>query len=268
MDTYPQLFGAGDSKHAAIVPGSIMKSEALRRIRLPLHDDEHMPPEGKSPMTEDEISLLAFWVKSGASDTSHVWPIRDIDSIRSPLSRLIPDLRRYQLRFTANRQKEQESFSSIQILAVEIGLEVAHDSVSEEGKWQLSATVPPHVLTTESMRLIAPFYGYFSRIALPSSAITDDMLYYFAQMSNVRSLYLQKNSIDGPGLVYLSKMPMLETLNLSYTRVDDRHALDLINFPKLKKLYLFRTNVSPEVIKAIRRNRPGLEILEEEGPYY
>jgi uncharacterized membrane protein len=267
MDTYPQLFGAGDSNHTAIVPGSLSKSEMLNRIYLPLHDDEHMPPEGKSPMTSDEIALLAFWVKGGASDTARVWPARGIDSMRAPIGRLLPELRKYQLRLTASRVRDDEAYASLQPLAKGMGINVGRDSLSDEGKWKLSAAMPPHPLSAESMRLLAPYYDYFSGIALPSSAIEDDLLYYFAQMPNVRSLFLQKNAIDGSGLVYLSRMTMLETLNLSYTRIDDRHALELINFPSLKRVYLFRTNVSPDVIKAIRRYRPGLEILEEEGPY-
>lgn len=267
MDSYPQLFGAGDSNLPAIVPGAHLKSEVLARIYLPVHHDEHMPPEGKSPLTGDEVKLLAYWVDAGASDTARVWPARDVDSMRLAIDRLVPELRKYQLRFAANRVKDAEAYDNLSKLASTSGLIVMRDSLGENGQLQLSAAVPPHQLTGESLRQLAPYYRYLSRISLPSSGIEDDLLYYFAQMSNVQSLYLQKNALDGSGLVYLSKMPMLETLNLSYTRIDDRHALELLHFPKLKKVYLFRTNVSPEVIKAIKRYRPGLEILEEEGPY-
>ena len=268
MDGYPQLFGAGDSNHPAIVPGSISKSEALARIRLPVHDDEHMPPEGKSPLTDDEVALLTFWVKGGASDTARVWPAREVDSMRQSIDRLVPELRKYQLRLAANREEYADAFTKLQELAPAAGLVVLRDSLSDNGQLQLSARVPPHHLTGESLRVLAPYYRYFSRVSLASSGLEDDLLYYLAQMAHVQTLYLQKNALDGSGLVYLSKMPVLETLNLSYTRIDDRHALELLNFPKLKKVFLFRTNVSPEVIKAIKRYRPGLEILEEEGPYF
>jgi uncharacterized membrane protein len=268
MDGYPQLFSTGESNRPAIVPGSISKSEVLARIQLPVEHTEHMPPEGKSPLTADEIALLAYWVTTGASDTARVWPAREVDSLRLTIDRLVPELRKYQLRLAANRTKDAEAFDDLQQLAPAVGLNIFRDSLSDGGQYQLRAFVPPGQLTGESLRRLAPYYAYFSGVSLPSSGIEDDFLYYFGQMANVQSLYLQKNAIDGSGLVYLTKMPVLETLNLSYTRIDDRHALELLHFPKLKKVYLFRTNVSPEVIRAIKRYRPGLEILEEEGPYF
>lgn len=267
MDSYQQLFGAGDSNKPAIVPGSVTKSEALARIHLPESDDEHMPPEGKSPLTADEIALLTYWVESGASDTTRVWGARGVDSVRAVFDRLMPELQKYQLRTAVSQKKNAVVYEQLQQLAPSLGLTVARDSLSEDNKLRLSSSVPPHRLTDESLRKLAPYYLDFSSLSLPSSGIEDDHLYYLAQMTNVRTLFLQKNSIDGSGLVYLSNMPALETLNLSFTRIDDRNALELLKFPRLKKVYLFRTNVSPDVIKAIRRYKPGLEVLEESGPY-
>lgn len=267
MDGYARLFGAGDSNKPAIVAGSVVKSEAMSRIHLPLHDDEHMPPEGKSPLTTDEIALLTFWIGSGASDTARVANARGIDSIRQTLDRLAPELKKYELRRAATRSKDAAVAAALQQLQSTVGISVMRDSLQDEYRFVIRSMVPPHRITGESLREMAPYYPYFSRVSLPSSGIDDDLLYYLAQMTNVKNLYLQKNAIDGSGLIHLAKLPALEVLNISYTRLDDRHALDLLNFPALKKVYLFRTNVSGEVIKAIERYRPSLEILEEEGPY-
>ncbi|MEJ1241807.1 c-type cytochrome domain-containing protein [Chryseolinea sp. T2] len=266
LDRYQQLFGAGDSNKPAIVPGSESRSEALIRIHLPLNDDEHMPPEGKSPLTADEIALLTYWIKSGASDTSRVWTARGVDTIRASLDRLAPELQKYQLRMAVSREKNASTYEQLISMAPALGLIISRDSLND-GQLHLGSTVPPHRLTDESLHKLAPYYSEFSGLSLPSSGLEDDDLYYLAQMVNVKAMYLQKNALEGSGLIYLSKMPALETLNLSYTRLDDRHALELLKFPVLKKVYLFRTNVSADVIRAIRRNRPGLELLQEEGPY-
>jgi uncharacterized membrane protein len=268
MDGYSKLFGAGDSNRPAVVRGSLSKSEAIARMHLPLDDDEHMPPSGKSPLTTDELTLLKFWIAQGASDTARVWTVRGNDSMRVALDRLVPELRKYQLRTAVNRAKDAQAFDGLSLLAPSIGLQVSRDSLAEGTRLQLTTAMPPRLMTGEHMRELAPYYLYFSKVSLVSSGVEDDLLYYIAQMSNVRSLLLQKNAIDGSGLVYLSTMPGLEVLNLSFTRVDDRHALELLKFPTLKKVYLYRTNVSPDVIEAIKRYRPGLEILEEEGPYW
>ena len=87
-------------------------------------------------------------------------------------------------------------------------------------------------------------------------------------MTNVKKLFLQKTNIDGSGFVYLMQMPSLETLNLSFTKVDDKVALDLLKFPSLKEVYLLGTRCTPQVVEALRKNKPGLKILFEEGPYF
>jgi len=268
LDGYSALFGAGDSNHPAVVRGSLSKSEAILRMHLPVGNDEHMPPAGKSPLTADEIRLLTFWIAQGASDTARVWSARGIDSMRVSLDRLAPELRKYQLRTAVNQAKDAEAFGMLNQLGPALGLRIHRDSLAEGNRLQLTTALPPRPMTGEHMRALAPYYLYFTKLSLVSSGVEDDLLYYIAQMSNVQSLLLQKNPIDGSGLVYLSKIQGLEVLNLSFTRVDDRHALELLKFPNLKKVYLYRTNVSHDVIAAIKRYRPGLEILEEEGPYW
>jgi uncharacterized membrane protein len=50
-------------KHGlAVVPGKATASELIRRLRLPVADDERMPPEGKAAPTEDEVALLGRWI--------------------------------------------------------------------------------------------------------------------------------------------------------------------------------------------------------------
>jgi hypothetical protein len=127
---------------------------------------------------------------------------------------------------------------------------------------------PPAPLTNDQFRELKPYYEIFSRISLTSSGIDDAGLYYIGQMTNLKELYLQKTKLNGSGLVYLQKLENLEVLNLSFTQTDDKAALDLLNFPNLKKVYLYRTNTSKEVIDALTRYKPELEILQEEGPYF
>jgi hypothetical protein len=108
----------------------------------------------------------------------------------------------------------------------------------------------------------------FSRVSLASSGIDDAGLYYIGQMVNVRELYLQKTALEGPGILYLQKLPKLEVLNLSFTGIDDKAALDLLKFPSLREVYLYRTNTSMQVIEALRKYRPEVRFLVEEGPYF
>lgn len=81
LDSYAQLLAGGDD-------GSILDSNApaqsllLHRIHLPLHDNHHMPPDGKRQLTRSQIALLNWWVEAGAPETNTVAALHPPKAIR------------------------------------------------------------------------------------------------------------------------------------------------------------------------------------------
>ena len=66
MSSYEEILKGGKSEHSTLKPGSTAESEIYRRVMLPELDEDHMPPEGKVPLTKEEISLLEWWIEKGA----------------------------------------------------------------------------------------------------------------------------------------------------------------------------------------------------------
>ena len=66
MTSFENIFKPGESSLPSVTPGVSNKSELFNRIALPVDHKDHMPPEGKTPLTENEIALLKFWIESGA----------------------------------------------------------------------------------------------------------------------------------------------------------------------------------------------------------
>lgn len=58
----------GGKDGRVIVPGNARESLMIKRLLLPLSHEDHMPPEGKPQPTPAEITLLQWWIDSGASD--------------------------------------------------------------------------------------------------------------------------------------------------------------------------------------------------------
>jgi uncharacterized membrane protein len=56
----------GSENGKVIVPGNPNDSELLRRISLPHDDDEFMPAEGKTPLTERQVAIIRWWISAGA----------------------------------------------------------------------------------------------------------------------------------------------------------------------------------------------------------
>jgi uncharacterized membrane protein len=57
----------GSSGEAAIKPGDPMGSRLVKLITLPREHEDVMPPDGKEPLTAEEILTLVHWIQRGAA---------------------------------------------------------------------------------------------------------------------------------------------------------------------------------------------------------
>jgi mono/diheme cytochrome c family protein len=71
LDVKDAAFGKGESGEVAVVPGSLEKSELIRRITTKDKDDVMPPPKEHKPLKPAQVELLKRWVKEGATWTGH-----------------------------------------------------------------------------------------------------------------------------------------------------------------------------------------------------
>lgn len=268
LSSYQNLFTSGESSQPSILAGKPDSSLSFQRINLPMDHGDHMPPEGKTPLTEEEIHLFKYWIETGAKEETKLNEAKTDTAIGSVINQLLPELTKYRRRANLSKLNNQALQSELVELAKRLNVNIKQDSLQDGNLYTLAMKFPPAPFSNAQFLELRPYYDAFSRLSLISSGIDDNGLYYLAQMTNLRELYLQKTNIDGSGLLYLAKLPQLEVLNLSFTRLDDKLVLDLLKLPHLKEVYLYRTNTSRQVIEALRKNRPRLKIWLEEGPYF
>ncbi len=71
LDHSESAYGSGESGEIAIVPGSVDKSELVRRIES-TDADEVMPPESsKLTLTDTQKQVLKRWIADGAKYETH-----------------------------------------------------------------------------------------------------------------------------------------------------------------------------------------------------
>ena len=268
MTSYENLNKPGESNSPSITPESPEKSEVYNRIILPEDHDDHMPPQGKSPLTADEISLLKYWIESGAKPDLHVNEAKKVDTVSLLIEGLLPNLSRYRRTAQISSLKMKVLEQELDAIAMTLAISIKKDSLSDEDHFTIAMKFPPAPLTNDQFSLLHPYLEVFSKASLVSSGIDDDGLYYVGQMVNLEKLFLQKTKLDGSGIIYLQNLPRLRVLNLSFTQVDDKSAIDLLKIPNLEEVYLYQTNTSKQVVEALQQNKPGLKIYLQEGPYF
>lgn len=65
LTSYDTAMRGGDSGKD-IIKGDTEQSELLRRISLPRDDDEFMPAEHKTPLTDRQVAIIRWWIAAGA----------------------------------------------------------------------------------------------------------------------------------------------------------------------------------------------------------
>lgn len=268
MTSYDDILKGGESGSPAVTPGEPQESELFKRVVLPEDHSDKMPPEGKTPLTDSEVTLLKYWIASGAEEDLRVLDAQKVDTVGKLITDLLPEMKRYKRRVHIQQVKLKTLEQELEQVALKLDISIRKDTVADENLFTIGMKFPPAQFTNDQFRELSPYFEAFSKVSLTSSGIDDSGLYYIGQMSNVRELYLQKTAIDGSGLIHLQKLPNLETLNLSFTSVDDKSLIDLLAFPSLRVVYLYRTNTSMQVIEAMRKYKPGVRFLLEEGPYF
>jgi len=69
MHTFADLLKGGSEGGVTVIAGKAAESLLLKRVALPMDDDEHMPPEDKEQLTKEEVALIQWWINEGASET-------------------------------------------------------------------------------------------------------------------------------------------------------------------------------------------------------
>ncbi len=267
MSNYADLFKPGASGVMPIERNDTFKSEIFRRISLPDTSDEHMPPAGKTPLDKKEITLVKYFIQTGAFEKLQLKDV-PMPEVNILVNQLGPSLKKYKFNQLKEKLTQQELDKELNALAIDLDLTIKKDAESDGNLYSISNKFPPAPFDSKKLKELIPYLEHFSKVSLVSTQLDDADLYFISQMTNVKELYLQKTNIKGPGLIYLSKMTNLEILNISFTATSDKDIIDLLKFPSLKEVYLYQTKTSPDVIKALEKYNPALKIHSEEGPYF
>ena len=85
LTSYAGVMRGGESGRV-VVAGNTDLSELLRRISLPHDDDEFMPAEGKTPLTDQQVKIIRWWIAAGAPNGGTIGALQVPDDMRETLS--------------------------------------------------------------------------------------------------------------------------------------------------------------------------------------
>lgn len=247
----------GGEDGPGVVAGKPEESHVLKRMELPLDDDDHMPPKSKPQPTAKEIALLKWWIGQGASGDQ---PMKDVPadlvaaptapepaSAAAPVAKSDPALR---AKLSPAVVQLNQEFPSLASFAGKDSTDVMVSTAAVRGGFK-----------DDDIGKMAPVSGAVIDLDLGGSGVTDGGLSVLPPMGRLTRLRLENTAVTDAGLSALKSLSKLESLSLYGCAITDAGVPALADIPSLKRIYLGATQITPQGLEALKQKRPGLEII-------
>ncbi len=263
MDS-PEFLLKGGKSGTVLIAGDIERSELFKRLHLPVEDKHRMPPKGKKQLTGNEISLVQWWIQSGASIDKTVAQLPKNEKITALLKSFDkggdaaeentasiekPEFSAEKVTYVP--AKDLERFKQIKLLIAPI----------DTGKpWLYVNAVNNPDLNNAQVAGLLPFKQQIVWLKIGNTRIDNDALHTIGQFTHLTRLNLEYTGVDDAGVVHLKGLPDLQMLNLVGTGITDKGLMLLAEIKSLKRIYLWQTKTSLPVVAALRQALPLCEI--------
>ena len=257
MDS-PDFLTKGGKHGVIFVSGKATESEMVKRVLLPESDELHMPPKGKTPLTDEEIALLKWWIDAGSSFTKKVPELQASEDIKKILTAHAGTAETTQQAESAVFSKKvPPADAKVELELRKAGILVT--PVANGSAFLEVSFVNAAGKAQDWLPRLAPLAEQVVWLKLGYSNVSDKSLTTLTAFKNLTKLSLEHTTISDAGLTSLSGLPYLEYLNLYGTRVSDAGLKALENLKSLQKLYVWQTRVTEQGIIQLKTRLPSLQ---------
>lgn len=264
MDTY-DLLVKGGKEGAGLVHGDVAGSNIVVRIELPMDDEEHMPPEGKTDVTDEELAVIRWWIEGGASEDQKVSEAEMSSEIEAIVSKLVtievPNVNDQDAQVI--KKTEGPDKAVIDMIAKITGIypgTLTFESQKSAGV-VLSAVSLRSKMTDAEFADFTPAIPHLVSADLSATTIGDSSVAKLVDASQLKMLRLGQTKITDASMDAITALSELESLNLYGTQITDASVEKLATLPNLKKLYLWQTKVTQAGVAKIKEALPDCEVI-------
>lgn len=246
---------AGGKNGKLFVPGEPEISLLLQRIHLPEEEKKHMPPAGKTQLTDDEITLLKLWIKNKADFKMKVTELPVKDSLRIVAAALLKPMepREEQFDFTAADKKTVEKLNNNYRVVYALSKESPALAVNIYNR---------NAYTPKSLEDLDPVRNQIVSLELNKLPVKDPDLKTVSKFENLRTLNLNFTDITGSGLKDLVSLKHLQSLSLSGTKLIFDDLLQLMrSLVSLNKLTLWNTGLTDAEMDQLQKSNKNIELV-------
>ncbi len=248
----------GGEDGPVLVAGKPDESDLYRRITLAGDHDDFMPAEGKTPLTEDQVAIIRWWIEAELPTGTTLASLKIPDDVQPKIVAQLglgaAGAATVAAAATETKLADPallEQLEKAGFLARQVSQSDAHLIINPAGAGA--------VLSAEQVTSLATAADQVVSLSLQSTGLEDAAMATVGKLSHLTFLRLDNNRLTDAGLAPLKGLPSLEYLNLyGNAGITDASIDTLGALASLKKVYLWGTKVSPRGAARLKTLRPDL----------
>jgi hypothetical protein len=257
LTSYEAILAGGKTKEG-LVSGNTANSEIFRRITLPKDHKEFMPTDGKTPLTENQVAILEWWIETGAHRNMAVAALHPNKKMQDVLEDFFQIGQAAILAYTA-KQPDRNDLVSL----LNAGFQVNRINKSSN---LLEVKFIGREKQKPDLSLLNKVKEQLVWLQLVNCGVTDEDLKTIGRLTHLYKLNLNRNEITDKGVENLSGLSKLEHLNLYGTSITEKSIPLLSDLPALQKLYVWETRIDSAALGGATSDKKKLELVYTLSP--
>jgi len=252
LDEEAYILKGGEDGNA-LVKGKAEESELIKRILLPLNDEDHMAPKEKPQLTNNEIELLKWWINNGADFKKKFKDLPQPATLKPVLASLEKGENTNEAVKSSDIPTEEVGAVDNSVLKKFTDAGIAVIPVSQHTNYLSANFVNAQLMGKDMLALIKSIKKQLIWLKLENKYVNDQTLAAVKDCSHLSRLSLNYTAVTDAGLTELKDLDQLQSLSLVGTKVTVRGINQLKKLQKLKYLYIYQTGISKTDLANIKR---------------
>lgn len=236
MTSFEDLMKGGESGKA-IVAGNSIASELIKRVTLAHDDEDFMPPEGKTPLTKEQVRMIEWWIDAGAKPKASLVALNADTKVKDQFEKYL-GIGKY---MTILNQPIDPVDPGVIADIKAAGFNVS--AIAEKVNYLEVTVKPGQKVNKQQLEKLKKAKDHIVWLDLKNSGMEDSYLSVVNGLPNLIKLRLDHNDISDEGVGQLTDLKNLEYLNLSFTRITDQTLASIDKLENLDKAYYYNTQV-------------------------
>lgn len=224
------------------------------RIHLPLADEKHMPPEGKTQLTPDEKYILNAWIKSGADFKARVYELPKEDSISVLVNKYVSSLGKES--FTHRNLRDLTDFNTNYC---SVNYLFSGSGEVEANFFQSS------FYNHESLKQLENIKENIVHLNLQGMPLTKEDLEVAAQFQNLKKINLNYTGVEIGSLEFLKTLQKLKVVSICGIEFSKAELEIFLEKAPFSSLNLWPDKFNKEELETLSSKYPGLKIVVGEN---